>query len=75
MITDECLVGCTNKLHHKNCNHYIIRIENNIVTCVKRCLDYLTQGKQYAFIHSDRDFYEVVTDKGELKRIAKFYFE
>ena len=74
MITEQCLVGCNNHSHHKNCNFFTVRIENNIIKARQKLLDYITAEKEYCFLHFDRDFYEIIDDKGRIKRVAKFYF-
>jgi hypothetical protein len=83
MITDECLVGCNIFRHHKHCNHFTFRVENNIIKAKSKLLilnskrkviKNITFDKEYCFISLSDGFYELIDDEGKIKRVAKFYF-
>jgi len=75
MITENCLVGCNEIAHHRNCSEYILlNMSIKEITCKKGYLNLLRYNKEYAVLGESAISYTIMCDNGHIKKLSKKLF-
>jgi beta-galactosidase beta subunit len=78
MITEQCLVGCTNHRHHYKCDtnvvNYEIQNDKDYVICSDSYANLTTAYKTYIIIFENDWHYTIRCDNGIEKPISKRLF-
>lgn len=75
MITNDCLVGCNEITHHRNCSEYVLqKITIREITCKEGYLNLLSYHKEYAVLGESAISYTIMCDDGHVKKLSKRLF-
>jgi len=74
LITENCLVGCNEIAHHRNCSDYIPSMSIKEITCKEGYLNLLSYHKEYAVLGESAISYTVMCDNGHVKKLSKKMF-